>query len=86
MCIAVHDSGTGIDESIRSRLFEPFFSTKPAGTGLGLSICYSLVHAHGGLIEVCSEKERGSCFTVVLPVRAPAKGGAVNSVVEGMPV
>ncbi|HSP13604.1 MAG TPA: ATP-binding protein [Thermoanaerobaculia bacterium] len=71
VCVSVSDSGTGIDESIRARLFEPFFTTKPDGTGLGLSICYSLVHAHGGSIEVCSEKDKGSCFTVVLP--APAE-------------
>jgi PAS domain S-box-containing protein len=70
VCVSVSDSGGGIDESIRSRLFEPFFTTKPDGTGLGLSICYSLVHAHGGSIEVCSEKDQGACFTVVLPAEA----------------
>lgn len=68
--IAVTDSGSGIDDSVRERLFEPFFTTKPEGTGLGLSICYSLVHAHGGTIEVDSQKDRGSCFTVDLPVAA----------------
>jgi signal transduction histidine kinase len=68
--IAVADSGTGIEESTREHLFEPFFTTKPQGTGLGLSICYSLVHAHGGTIEVTSEPGRGSCFTVDLPVAA----------------
>ncbi|HSN69562.1 MAG TPA: ATP-binding protein, partial [Thermoanaerobaculia bacterium] len=45
-----------------------FFTTKPSGTGLGLSICYSLVHAHGGRIDVESSPGRGSCFTVNLPV------------------
>ena len=70
--IAVTDSGTGIDESVRARLFEPFFTTKPEGTGLGLSICYSLVHAHGGTIDVTSEPGRGSRFTVHLPIAAAA--------------
>ena len=68
--IAVTDSGSGIDDSVLERLFEPFFTTKPEGTGLGLSICYSLVHAHGGTIDVHSQKDRGSCFTVDLPVAA----------------
>lgn len=64
--IAVRDTGTGIDERVRSRLFEPFFTTKPEGTGLGLSICYSLVHAHGGTIDVVSSPS-GSRFTIDLP-------------------
>jgi two-component system sensor histidine kinase PilS (NtrC family) len=73
VCVSVSDSGSGIDESIRGHLFEPFFTTKPSGTGLGLSICYSLVHAHGGAIEVRSEKGNGSCFTVALPARRAAE-------------
>jgi signal transduction histidine kinase len=68
--IAVTDSGGGIDDSVRERLFEPFFTTKPEGTGLGLSICYSLVHAHGGTIEVSSQPGHGACFTVDLPIAA----------------
>jgi signal transduction histidine kinase len=64
--IAVRDTGGGIAESVRSRLFEPFFTTKAEGTGLGLSICYSLVHAHGGTIDVVSSAG-GSRFTVELP-------------------
>lgn len=79
VCVSVTDSGTGIDESVRAKLFEPFFTTKPAGTGLGLSICYSLVHAHGGSIEVSSETGHGSCFTVVLPVRRPTIATAPSS-------
>jgi PAS domain S-box-containing protein len=66
--IGVTDSGAGIDDAVRRRLFEPFFTTKPRGTGLGLSICYSLVHAHGGTIEVASEPGRGSRFVIDLPV------------------
>ncbi|HVI00585.1 MAG TPA: ATP-binding protein [Enhygromyxa sp.] len=46
------DDGPGIPDDIRSRIFEPFFSTKPMGTGLGMAICHSLVHQHGGAIEV----------------------------------
>lgn len=67
---AVTDSGPGIEEGVRQRLFQPFFTTKPEGTGLGLSISYSLVHAHGGSINVSSQPGRGSCFTIDLPVAA----------------
>lgn len=73
--VAVSDTGTGIQEGVRSRLFEPFFTTKPEGTGLGLSICYSLVHAHGGTIDVASRPE-GSRFTIDLPAAVP--GGEIR--------
>jgi signal transduction histidine kinase len=69
--VTIVDSGHGFEESVRSRLFEPFFSTKPEGTGLGLSICHSLVHAHGGSIVADSEVNRGSRFTVMLPACLP---------------
>jgi signal transduction histidine kinase len=68
--VAVSDSGKGIEERVRQRLFEPFFTTKAEGTGLGLSICYSLVHAHGGTIEVATSPA-GSRFTVDLPTEVP---------------
>lgn len=65
--VAVRDSGAGIDTSIGEHLFEPFATTKPTGIGIGLAISQSLVHAHGGRIEVQSEPGKGSCFTVFLP-------------------
>ncbi len=77
--IAVADSGTGIEESLRERLFEPFFTTKADGTGLGLSICASLVHAHGGRIDVASEPGRGSRFTVELQAAAAIAGARSES-------
>ncbi len=67
VAVRIRDSGVGMDPSVQAKLFQPFFTTKPSGTGLGLSICYSLVHAHGGTIEVSSFPGRGSCFTVNLP-------------------
>jgi two-component system NtrC family sensor kinase len=71
--IVVQDLGVGMGEKVRERLFEPFFTTKREGTGLGLSISYTLIHAHGGRIDVESEPGRGSRFTVMLPA-AEAEG------------
>lgn len=68
--LRVVDQGAGIPDDHRDRLFEPFFSTKVEGMGLGLAICHSLIHAHGGRVEVDSVVDRGSTFTVFLPVSA----------------
>lgn len=64
------DTGHGIKEEDKKRLFEPFFSTKEIGkgTGLGLAISYSIIQKHQGSIEVKSETEKGSTFTVKLPI------------------
>jgi two-component system NtrC family sensor kinase len=68
--VSVRDTGAGIPESIRSRIFEPFFSTKPPGqgTGLGLSISHGIVKDHGGSIEVQSEEGVGTEFLVRIPL------------------
>ena len=71
--LTVRDTGNGIDEVIRSRLFTPFFTTKEKGTGLGLSVVDRIVKNHGGLINVTSEPGRGSAFSVFLPA-APRPG------------
>jgi two-component system NtrC family sensor kinase len=64
--VEVQDTGIGIPEDIRARLFEPFFTNKPQGTGLGLSISAHIVTQHGGQIEVESVEGQGSTFRVVL--------------------
>ena len=71
--LEVIDNGKGIDPSIRDKIFEPFFTTKPVGqgTGLGLSTVYGIVQSHGGRIHVESEPERGTRFTVHLPLVSP---------------
>jgi two-component system NtrC family sensor kinase len=63
----IEDSGVGIPDDIRLRLFEPFFTNKPNGTGLGLSISAHIVTQHGGQIEVDSVAGQGSTFRIVLP-------------------
>jgi two-component system, NtrC family, sensor kinase len=70
--VEVEDSGVGIPRAEQTKIFEPFYTTKPPGrgTGLGLSICYGIVADHGGRIEVDSLPGLGATFRVYLPVRA----------------
>jgi signal transduction histidine kinase len=71
--VEVEDTGRGIPEEVRARLFtEDAVSTKPGGTGLGTKIVKNAVDAHDGTITVESEIDRGSTFTIELPLRAGA--------------
>ncbi|MCB1734823.1 MAG: HAMP domain-containing protein [Gammaproteobacteria bacterium] len=65
--IEMHNPGDAISETVRGRLFEPFFTTKAQGTGLGLPIVRRLVEAHGGVMEIESDSDRGTRFRVCLP-------------------
>ncbi len=67
--ITVSDSGHGIEPDVLQRIFEPFFTTKEPGkgTGLGLSTVQGIVKSHGGFLDVVSEVEKGTTFTVFLP-------------------
>jgi len=67
--LTVKDTGTGIAPDVRRRMFEPFFTTKGQGwgTGMGLSMVYGIVKGYHGTIEVESEVDKGSTFTVLLP-------------------
>jgi signal transduction histidine kinase len=66
--IAVSDTGTGVSEEHKAKLFEPLFTTKARGIGLGLAVCKNLVEANGGSIGVESEVGKGSTFTIIFPV------------------
>jgi CheY-like chemotaxis protein len=67
--IEIADTGPGMSPEVLSRLFTPFFTTKPVGvgTGLGLSICHRIVTSLGGSIDVSSEVGKGSAFRITLP-------------------
>ncbi|MDG1277818.1 MAG: ATP-binding protein [Algoriphagus sp.] len=68
--ISVQDNGPGIPDSIKEKIFQPFFTTKPtgSGTGLGLSLSYDFVKAHGGELKVESKGEEGAIFLITLPL------------------
>jgi two-component system, NtrC family, sensor kinase len=75
IAIEVHDNGQGVDEAVRSKLFDPFFTGKVVGrgTGLGLAISYQIVNdLHGGTLDCQSELGIGSVFTVTIPTQISA--------------
>jgi len=67
--IRVKDNGTGIHSTIKDKIFQPFFTTKPTGqgTGLGLSLAYDIVKAHGGELKVETKEGEGTIFIIHLP-------------------
>jgi signal transduction histidine kinase len=69
VAITVRDNGTGIPQTVVDKIFQPFFTTKPAGqgTGLGLSLSYDIIKAHGGELEVDTKEGEGAEFIIQLP-------------------
>lgn len=68
--ICVRDNGNGIPNEVLNKIFQPFFTTKPTGkgTGLGLSMSYDIIKAHGGKLEVKTEKGKYTEFTITIPI------------------
>lgn len=66
--LEVHDNGTGVPENDRSRVFDPYYTTKADGTGLGLAIVKKVVLEHGGDIECLASKDGGALFRIRLPI------------------
>jgi hypothetical protein len=71
ICVNVVDTGMGMDEETRRRIFEPFYTTKEIGkgTGLGMSVVYGVVTGHGGIIDIQSTPGKGATFSLYLPVK-----------------
>ena len=80
-CCTVSDNGEGIPPENLAKIFDPFFTTKPEGkgVGLGLAVSYGIIQAHGGDIEVKSQRGEGTTFTVSLPLE-PRGAGQANEV------
>jgi len=72
--IRVSDTGPGIPESVRDKVFQPFFSTKEEGTGLGLSIATRIIEDHGGRLELESRESEGATFIITLPLQESEYG------------
>ena len=83
--LIIRDTGVGMTEEVRARIFDAFFSTRPAGSGLGLATARKVVEAHGGTIQVQSEPGKGSQFTLRLPVSEPLAPGQRPLSQEGSP-
>ena len=85
--IRASDTGTGMDETTRRRIFEPFFSTKGPGrgTGLGMAVVFGIVESHRGFIHVDSRPGEGSTFSIYLPVMPAAIESAEPDTVEACP-
>jgi len=81
LVLKISDNGTGIRPEDLSKVFNPFFSTRPDGTGLGLAIVHRLVHEWNSDITVDSEQGKGSTFTLHLPKRMK---GVTGSKVQGL--
>ncbi len=69
LCLEVSDTGCGMDDEIRRRIFEPFYTTKFAGRGLGMSAVLGILKAHNGAMQLSSQPGKGSVFKVFLPIQ-----------------
>jgi PAS domain S-box-containing protein len=75
--VSIADTGSGVSDEFATKIFDPYFTTKPSSTGLGLAIAYSIVKKHGGLLHLESSSRSGSTFAFYLP--AADKKAAVST-------
>jgi signal transduction histidine kinase/ActR/RegA family two-component response regulator len=85
--IAISDTGIGIDEMLKEKIFEPFYTSKEIdkGTGLGLSIVYGIIKDHKGYIEVDSELDKGTTIKIYLPMIETGKDKSIELIEEVIP-
>jgi len=69
--IQVHDTGRGIPDDIRNKIFDLYFTTKKDGGGVGLAVCQNIIKVHDGRIEFKSKRGEGTTFTIMLPIKDP---------------
>ena len=79
VCLAVSDTGRGMHDKTRERVFDPFFSTKATGRGLGMTAALGIVRRHAGTIRVTPREGEGTCVEVLFPPCASAAAEAVAS-------
>jgi two-component system sensor histidine kinase HydH len=80
--IACRDTGPGVPDDVRERMFNPFFTTRATGTGLGLAIVHQIIDAHGGHVSVRNLAEGGACVELCV---APSKRGSANGCANDAP-
>jgi PAS domain S-box-containing protein len=83
--VTISDRGPGIPDELRTKIFDPYFTTKPTGTGLGLAISYSVVKKHGGLLLLENSSREGSSFAFYLRASENVANGAVEARATGRP-
>lgn len=87
-CMQVTDNGHGISPEHLEKVFEPFFTTKEVGkgTGLGLAMVYGIVQSHHGAIEVDSSPDKGTCFSIYLPIYSGEKTSTLPNIQQGLAI
>src|SRR5436190_1720414 len=83
--ISISDRGLGISDELRTKIFDPYFTTKPTGTGLGLAISYSVVKKHGGLLVLENSSAAGSVFAFYLRASESAANAGPDQRAGGRP-
>jgi signal transduction histidine kinase len=73
--VRVRDDGRGVPEDVRSRIFEPFVTSKPGGTGLGLCIAAGIMARHGGRLTVEASSDKGTTVAVWIPADGVKRNG-----------
>jgi signal transduction histidine kinase len=68
--LVIEDNGCGIKDDVKTRIFEPYITTKPKGTGLGLAIVKKIIEEHGGQVSITNAPHQGARVEIVLPVVA----------------